>query len=104
MNNPKLNVPSPGRRASDVDGDPITAPTGQTISNPIFHLIGEAEATDKTLTVWDLRKVLDLPLQEIFVGLRALEFERLVNRGTPSQDTLSTPLSLTDKGRELYFG
>lgn len=103
MNNPKLNVPIAGRRASDVDGDPITDPNSHNAIVPIFNLIAKADAGNKALTVWDLRKMLDLPLEEIFVALRSLEFERLVSRGVPLQDPLSTPLILNDKGREIYF-
>ena len=104
MNNPKLNVPAIGRRASDRDRGTTDVPTGEAIAERIFQLIGEASSDGKTLTVWDLRKVLDLSLSEVFVGLRALEFERLACRGTPAMDPLSAPVTLTEKGREVYFG
>ena len=103
MNKPKLNVPNQGRRASDAHGDPISTPANLTIADAIFSLIGETEGAGKTLTVWDLRRILDLPLHDVFVGLRALEFDRLVCRGVPAQDPLSAPVSLTERGREVYF-
>ena len=104
MNNPKLTVPKPGRRATDVDGAPIPPSSGQPLGDAIFDLIGTAADAGKTLTIWDLRKVLDVSLHEVFVGLRVLEYDRLVCRGTPSQDPLSSPVTLTDKGRKIYFG
>lgn len=104
MNSQKLNVPNPGRRASDVDDDPVSPPSGQTLSEAIFDLIGNAADADKALTIWDLRKILDVSLHEVFAALRVLEYDRLVCRGAPSQDPLSAPVTLTEKGREIYFG
>ena len=104
MNNPKLNVPTQGRRASDLENGPGKSAPDKRVGDTIFHLVAEAEGSGKALTVWDLRKLLDLPLHEIFVSLRSLEFEGLMSRGTPSQDPLTAPLMLTSKGYENYFG
>ncbi len=47
--------------------------------------------------------MLDAPLEKVFVALRALEHERLITRGMPTDDVLSAPITLTEDGREIYF-
>ncbi|QPC99936.1 hypothetical protein [Qipengyuania soli] len=98
-----MNSPTVGRRVSDTDMRVIRVRSSIELGNEIFHLVGKAGERGKSLTIWDLRRMLDAPLEKVFVALRALEHERLITRGMPTHDVLSAPITLTEDGREIYF-
>lgn len=102
LTNPNSRRFVPGRRASDVPGAPLTPSPSQALAASLLDQLLESEHEGKSLTAMDLRRKLDIPLEQLFVGLRWLEFDGLIVRGNPSLDPLDSPISLTERARKLY--
>ncbi|WP_324827475.1 hypothetical protein [Qipengyuania zhejiangensis] len=91
-----ISSPAPVGVREDVDCECLRGLSSDAAGDQVLVAVCRAAQNGNRLTIWDLPKVIDLDLAEIFAAVRVLEMGKFVHVGDNPADPFGATVELGD--------